>query len=145
MDSTYLKVGDTVALKHRPPSGGVDIVSCFTSKGECAYKSECILGEGDAGKFDEDLTCPDDVFIVGAVDKELGEQIRHRDSLTLSIPTPPTSQKKKKLWMRCDVNSSDSGGECSKQDCSVNEVGVGDPMSELNECDEQFSFLVTKL
>ena len=148
MESTYIKVGDTVALKHRLPDGGANIVSCSSSDGECEYKTDCIIGEGDAGKFDEDLVCPDDVFIVGAVDKTSGEQITHRDRLTLSIIPPASAaeeSQKKKSWFDCQVDSSDSGGECSKHDCSVNEVGTDDLISELNECNELFAFLITKL
>ena len=147
VETEYIKVGDTVALKHRLPAGQVNIVSCSSPTGECVYKSNCIAGTADGEKFDESLSCSDDVFVVGVMDKSTGEQISHRDNIIFHTMTSASDvEQTAQSWMECEVNQSNTGGECSKRTCLSNELGNEEmSSSNTNECGEPFAFEVTKL
>ena len=138
----YIKVGDTVVLKQRS-SMGVNIVSCDYDDKRCRAKEECIAGRGgDGGEFDEDILCPEDVFIVGAMGKSEGDLISHRDRITFSIPT--TDELIEESLLRCRVNEDGVSGQCYRIDCPFNMIGDAD--SDLRaECSELSTFLVTKL
>ena len=144
----YIKVGDTVALKYRLPTGQVNIVSCSFPERVCANKSDCIIGTGDGGKFDESLGCTDDVYVVGAMGKSAGDQLSHRDGLILYTMTSLSNNNMERTmqsWMECEIDQSDTGGDCSEWMCSYNEFGEEETSSDLNECDEPFTFRLTKL
>ena len=142
----YIKVGDTVALKHRLTTGDITIVSC-TDERQCASKSRCIAGDNEAGAFDETVVCEDDLFVVGAVGKTAGQPVSHRDKLTFQLVTSANSDSNMMMrsWMKCEIDDTDSGGECSKQNCYMNEIGNEAAMPELVECGDPFTFLLTKL
>ena len=142
-ETLYIKAGDTVALKQRS-SRGINLVSCSDPDKQCRAKQNCVSGNGE-GKMFDDLICPEDVFIVEAIGKRNGEQIRHRDSVTFRVPytQPSASGQMNQSLFRCKINEDDTNGECERLDCADNNI-IGEP-GISTECDKQYPFIVKKL
>lgn len=145
MNSTYIKVGDTIALKHRPVEGDIGLVSCIYRNEQCTLKTDCVVGHADGNKLSESIVCADDVFVVGALGKEVGDQITHKDLLTFDLPIPPNDKKlTKQISLRCAIDDEESGGECYRLDCYLNNFAQGQSDSQ-EECDQLLTFQLTKL
>ena len=140
----YIRVGDTVTLKQRSPTG-VNVVVCSSEDKQCRTKEGCVSGGGGGGgKFDETVTCPNAFFIVGALGKSEGELISHQDSITFSIPN--TNTLLEKSLFQCTVNEDDLGGQCNRLDCPLNSIIHSDMvLLSTSECTQPSTFLLKKL
>ena len=135
MDSMYVKVGDTVVIQQRTDET-VDTLSCMLNGTRCAYKPRCTNNH----------ECSSDTFVIGAVGKSEGDQIRHKDQLILNVSLPK-SDVMMTSWMHCNEESV-GGGACYKVNCGVSDNTFGGtlpPSPPSPVCSEPFSFLVTKL
>ena len=130
MSSMYIKVGDTVEMRHRS-MGDVDMVSCTFPDGHCAYRPQCI--DHSSGV----ILCPSNElnFVIGAVGKVEGDQLMHKDRLIFNIPTLESGRS----WMECD----DVSLKCSNVNCIANTF-MAEGLDKV-VCKEPFTFLVTKL
>ena len=80
--------------------------------------------------------------------KSAGDQLSHRDGLILYTMTSVSNDNMERTmqsWMECEIDQSDTGGDCSEWMCLYNEFGEEETSSDLNECDEPFTFQLTKL